>query len=207
MELPEELTLKDQDNPYEHFLTEDAGASDPGRFRYSERLLRHMAPELFQESSWDEEQILKTHREAVAGALSWGDTRAAVVVLTDPVFVAAYTDEIDSVALLGFGDRAEGRGLKVGDRLVTCNIYGYERAPDLKTGRSAHMNFSNFTPVIADFHTPDLDAVEARKASIRESEWKRCLKLGLEAVERRQPVRNGRGAVAADAAGPRRRPF
>src|SRR5262249_13829871 len=88
-------------------LDDSTSASDPGGVSVSHKKLRLLRPDLyglrglvhrvrsglgygFPQRVYIEEQ------------LQHGDSRAAVVVLTKPLLVAAYTDELDCVALLRF---------------------------------------------------------------------------------------------------------
>ncbi|HEU5117799.1 MAG TPA: hypothetical protein VFT74_14325, partial [Isosphaeraceae bacterium] len=101
-------------------------ASDPGGLTISDEKLRVLKPELygfFRNLSirfgldWDQLGYLREH-------LQNGDARAAVVVSVDPLRVAAYTDELDAVALLEFPPEfVEDYGLRVGSRLLTVNGY------------------------------------------------------------------------------------
>src|SRR5262249_51250149 len=57
--------------------------------------------------------------------LQHGDSRAAIVVCTAPLLVAAYSDELDCIAMLRFPNTfAEEYKLWVGSRLLTVNTYG-----------------------------------------------------------------------------------
>jgi hypothetical protein len=131
-----------------------------------------------------------------ADHLSHGDSRAAVVVSVAPLLVAAYTDEIDCIALLQFPDDLLGEyDLHVRDRLLTVNRYvaGGLLAPDLEDGRLSYHRFSNFQPMIADFLTEDSDRLRQRKIRIGEDEWVRTWVLGRRYLERFGNVaRNGR---------------
>ena len=127
-----------------------------------------------------------------------GDTRAAIVVKTDPLLVAAYTDELDCVAILHFNEALVSRyNLEIGSRLLTVNIYDYmddgSYESDLTPGPRASGLYRNFTPLIADFLTDDLSRVAKRKAQIREDEWRRTEVLGQSYLsEKHARPRDGR---------------
>ena len=164
-------------------------ASDPGNVRLSLRKLKRLCPEIYgigglvwtmyylavhkDIPSWNMETILKK-----------GDSRAAVVVRTSPLLVAAYTDELDCVALLKFDDAlTDEYGLSIGSRLLSVNIYtprtlGFFVQRDLIPGPYDSKQFGNFQPFIADFLSDDADRISERKASIGEEEWTRTLELG-----------------------------
>ncbi len=161
-------------------------ASDPGRCTLSEERLRRLQPELFagEPGALGDESGLQEYRESLAEHLRDGDSRAAVVVSTTPLVVAAYTDELDCVALLQFPDYlvAELR-LRVGSRLLTVNRYqrpGGPRPGDLIPGPADTHRYINFTPLIADFLVADVESLKRRKESISENEWERTVKQSRE---------------------------
>jgi hypothetical protein len=161
-------------------------ASDPGRCKLSEERLRRLQPELFagEPGAVGDESGLQEYRESLAEHLRDGDSRAAVVVSTAPLVVAAYTDELDCVALLRFPEYLVAElGLRVGSRLLTVNRYqrpGGNRPGDLVPGRADTRRYINFTPLIADFLVDDVTSLKRRKESIGESEWERTVKLSRE---------------------------
>jgi hypothetical protein len=126
--------------------------------------------------------------------LQGGDSRAAVVVTVKPLLVAAYTDELDCVALLQYPDwLTQEFDLKPGSRLLTVNMYSTgTAAEDLTKGPKELKRYGNFYPIIADFVTDDQERVRKRKAEISEDEWTRCADFGKKYLER-DPlyVRNG----------------
>ena len=133
--------------------------------------------------------------EMIDEFLRMGDSRAAVVISCTPLRVAAYTDELDCVAVLAFPPEfVERFGLTEGARVLAVNVYWRDSriAPDLTPGPGAHKRWQNFSPLIADFLSEDRDRIEERKSKIAESEWERCLALGRLAVhDRPGSVRDG----------------
>jgi hypothetical protein len=126
--------------------------------------------------------------------LACGDSRAALVISIDPLLVAAYTDELDCVAILQFSDRLVRKySLKIGVRLLTVNLYrwpGGDFARDLENGPASYHRYYNFIPFIAEFLSDDLEKIEARKANISESEWERTKYLADRYI-----IKNGRARV------------
>ena len=114
--------------------------------------------------------------------LSLGDSRASIVLeIQERLVVAAYTDELDCIALLEFPvSLVESGNLKIGDRLLTVNTYsvGPTISPDLENGPESYNRYNNFHPLIADFLSEDYQAIEKRKLSIDESEWKKTAEMG-----------------------------
>ena len=170
-------------------LDKPTAASDPGRMCLSlDRLARVQPIETGPLAAIA--RLLGKRRyyeKDVADHLDRGDSRAAVVVSTNPLRVAAYTDELDCVALLAFEDwLIDAYELAVGTRLLTCNTYfdGAGTAPDLERGPNAYPNWANFQPMIANFLTDDAERVAERMAEIDEEEWARCLAMGEMALER-----------------------
>jgi hypothetical protein len=139
-------------------------------------------------------------RVYIAEQLQHGDSRAAVVVWTAPLLVAAYTDELDCIAMLRFPDHfAQEYRLRVGSRLLTVNTYG--RFPryheDLILGPNLIGRFTGFHPIIADFVSDDIARIEARKAAISEAEWERTGHFGAAYLALRPGVaRDGRPVYA-----------
>jgi hypothetical protein len=118
-----------------------------------------------------------------------GDCNAATVVNLDPLIVAAYSDELDAVALLQFSNRErEEYGLEVGSMLVSANKYFREvartDADDITMGPANHGRWRNFQPVILNFIASDPQRLEAICAGIPHSQWQRCLDLGIEKLQR-----------------------
>jgi hypothetical protein len=125
-------------------LDDSTKASDPGRISLSHDKLQKFLPELYGVRG-----LIGRIRARFGGfpvlvyleeQLQHGDSRAAVVVATDPLLVAAYTDELDCVALLRFSeDLVDEYSLKVGTRLLTVNTYKNNMVfdPDLDHGPKA----------------------------------------------------------------------
>ena len=112
-----------------------------------------------------------------------GDSRAAVVASVSRLLVAAYTDELDCIVMLGFPQEFVLRfDLRVGTRLLTVNTYMKQPsiAPDLIPGPGAVGEWQNVNPLIADFLSEDADRIAARKAEIDGAEWQRCALLARE---------------------------
>jgi hypothetical protein len=178
-------------------LDDNTRASDPGGVRLSKRKLGEMHPELVSRIRWMlgiwskkiklgvlGREYLLTHVEE---HLMQGDSRAALVVSVSPLRVAAYTDELDCVALLAFPDQYVSRyELKVGSRLLTVNTYSYIAqgiARDLEEGESAFHRYGNFEPYIAEFLSDDLDRIGERKLAINQREWQRTNDLAARYIE------------------------
>jgi len=124
--------------------------------------------------------------------LELGDSQAAVVVSVRPLVVGAYSDDVDTVALLTYPDHfAQRYGLEVGSRLITLNTFLRPNAPDLIHGRKALGVWGDFVPLIAEFLTDDAEKIEARKQQIPESEWKRIQGIAVAEFERPAVVRDG----------------
>lgn len=118
--------------------------------------------------------------DTIQSILWRGDSRAALVTSVRPFRVAAYTDELDAVAILESPPDVR-RGFSVGDRLLTVNVYAREHPPesepDLVPGARAYDRFVNFMPHIAELYSDEREKIDARKAAISEDEWRRCAEL------------------------------
>lgn len=180
-------------------------ASDPGRLILSSEKLQRLQPELFTNTrgflGWllgrgcdsGHEEI----REGLIEHLRNGDSRAAVVVSVLPLVVAAYTDELDCVALLRFPEHlVDEHHLGVSSRLLTVNTYrrpkGNSRPGDLVPGPKDTGRYVNFIPLIAEFLAYDMDQVERKKSVIAEDEWQRTIVMGNQQWARGVTPRDGR---------------
>lgn len=165
-------------------LDHNIQASCPAEVRLSHAKLKKLLPELYSlGSKWIWRRRRSYWLTYFAEHLFYGDSRAAVVVSTSPLLVAAYTREIDCIALLRFDDSLVSEyELRIGSRLITVNYYykiedsGYEN--DLVPGAASTGRFGNFRPLIADFLTDDVEQLAERKAKIDEGEWVRTETLG-----------------------------
>lgn len=182
-------------------LDDNTSASHPGGVQVCHAKLRLLRPDLYglrrvwrwmtgrETGRWEKTYIREQLRH--------GDSRAAVVISTVPLLVAAYTDELDCVALLRFPDElARANDLFAGSRLLTVNTYkSPEHQPDydadLILGPAMIKRWTGFHPIIAEFVSDDREQIEARKRAISEDEWKRTLSLG-------QAYRASRPGLARD---------
>ncbi len=175
------LTLNNR-SPY---LDPESQATDAGAVTLSAARLREIQPELLSEN-WSNANNRQSWIQLITDQLQHGDSRAAVVVNAQQAIVAAYTDELDCVALLKFDPNiAQTRGWKIGTRLLTVNIYVLREkgvASDLTLGPKDTGSHGNFRALIADLLTDDLERVEYRKSQISESEWSRALEMGRQAL-------------------------
>lgn len=199
-------------------LDDDFYASEPGQITLSERKLRVLRPDLFfglgmlwrflREIFFDGQDGLP-QRTYIEEQLREGDSRAAVVVSVEPLLVAAYSDDLDCVAMLKFPSCfVADYQLSVGTRLLTVNCYGSGGKParDLIPGTPQGPSWTEIHPLIAEFLTEDLDRLRSRKEEIEEDEWQRAWELGNEYLKLRPGVaRDGRPVFSANPARLRRR--
>jgi hypothetical protein len=185
-------------------------ASDPGKIGISISKLTRLEPKLAPPPGAKEgdrfadrplparEKAWLSTIDVIREHLIAGDSRAAVVISVKPLLVAAYSDDLDCVAMLKFPQQlVKEYGLKVGSRLLTVNTFETEaqrkvNAPDLHFGPKQLHPFTNVYPIIADFVTSDKQRVEQRKGTIGEDEWNRCEALGKKYHEKYPTLaRNG----------------
>jgi hypothetical protein len=186
-----------------------AEATDPGGLAISDEKLRVLRPDLYglcglvqrlRERcglAWEQRKYLDEH-------LRNGDSRAAVVVSVAPLLVAAYTDELDGVAVLAFPDEfVEDYGLRDGSHLLTVNTYTRLREPDgdVSLGPKSTGRWNGFNPIIADFVSDDSARIEQAKKSIPIEDWRRAYAMGKVYVKQRPGVaRDGRPVFSGMAA-------
>ncbi|HHH76633.1 MAG TPA: hypothetical protein ENL03_06385 [Phycisphaerae bacterium] len=181
-------------------------ATDPGLITLSHKKLRVLRPDLygirgFWYSLMGLLNSLLSPRLRIKEGLLYGDSRAAVVISTSPLLIAAYTDELDCIAMLRFPDNfADQYNLLEASRLLTVNSYKSSQTydQDLILGPDLIERWSGFNPLIAEFLTEDYDQVEARKNHISDEEWQRAFIMGKEYMNRYPGVaRDGRPAHAS----------
>lgn len=162
-------------------------ASDPGGVKLSQSKLFALAPQL--EFNFDV-------TDNIASQLWDGDSRAAVVLKVAPLLIAAYTSELDDVALLWFPDElVELYRLKPGLKMLTVNGYFSDGTPatDMVPGPLQGGRWVNFRPFIAEFLAENTERVAERKRAISDDEYRRALNLGKVAYARAQGrYRDGR---------------
>lgn len=165
-------------------------ASNPGGLTLSETKLRVLEPWMFgfrrlvrkiggmflivNPLDMIDRRVLREH-------LACGDARAALVVSISPVLVAAYSDDLDCVAMLRFpSEFAVRHKLTIGTRLVTINTYysQFVDHADLTFGPEQAAEWSGFFPLIAEFMADDQQRIASLKVAIDETEWRRCQELG-----------------------------
>ena len=177
-------------------------ATRPGNVSLSRKKLLRIQPEVVATLpnviAWlilRQVRVILAYKNYMREHLARGDSQPAVVVSVDPLIVAAYSGELDCVALLSFDPIfTKDYSLQVGSRLLSVNSYtsGSEVAPDLTAGPDQCHRWVNFTPFIADFLSDDMDRITERKRAIDESEWQKAMSMGLVALrEHPDKVRNG----------------
>ncbi|HQY87678.1 MAG TPA: hypothetical protein PK402_03405 [Tepidisphaeraceae bacterium] len=133
--------------------------------------------------------------------LSLSDAQPAIVVSTSPLIVAAYTEDMDCIALLDFSELPVAPVPRMNARLVCAAGYRWLQrpvkrriiAPDLVEGVESISRFDNFIPMIADFISSDRKTLERLKQSIAEDKWKMLETLGPEQLSYDlAPPRDGR---------------
>ena len=189
-------------------------ATDPGEIKLSHTLLRIMRPDLYGIKGIRNSILVFfgkrwAQRKYIEEQLHNGDSRAAVVISADPLLVAAYTDELDCVAMLRFPiEFVRLWRLSVGSRLLTVNCYGDSPTydSDLILGPNLISRWTGFHPIIAEFVSEDYDRIEDRKNQISDDEWRRAGTMGWEYVRSRPGLaRDGRPVLASIPAIKRRR--
>ncbi len=187
-------------------LDDSTFAANPGGLSLSLEKLRVLRPDLF---TWGQRLreslgLVVPQRTYIAEQLMHGDSRAAVVVSTAPLLVAAYTDEMDCIVILKFPDEFVTKyDLRDGTRLLTVNCYGRgpEYSEDLVLGPNHNAQWTSIHPMIAEFLSDDLGLIERGKKEISDDEWERAYRMGKSHLKHRPGVaRDGRPVFSAAAA-------
>ncbi|MGE0129947.1 MAG: hypothetical protein AB7U82_17835 [Blastocatellales bacterium] len=175
----------------------------------SSQKLKALQPELYSSRSW--QKFLRENgyrlsapnenadhwKNYVVENLRRGDCRAAIVVSAAPLLIAAYSNELDCVALLRFSDQFAAKyDLKTRSRLLAVNIHlewNFFLPEDLNPGPRQTGKYRNFAPLIAEFLTDGAEVVKDKKAEITKAEWERAEALGKEYLKQNgEKARDGR---------------
>ncbi|MDR3638898.1 MAG: hypothetical protein P4L84_34150 [Isosphaeraceae bacterium] len=181
-------------------------ASNPGGLTLCHEKLRALRPDLYRPLQRLREMVGLSfpQRTYLEEQLQHGDSRAAVVVSVIPLLVAAYTDEMDCVAILEFPDELVAEyNLREGTRLLTVNSYGDgpEWHEDLVPGPNNTERFTELNPLIADFVSDDAERLASRKQEILADEWQRAYRMGRSYLKHRPGVaRDGRPVFCGEPA-------
>ena len=181
--------------------------SDPGLLRLDPHRLARFHPEWFP-NGLEKFVARLCHSfgklspvDLVKWQLLLGDRSPAIVVSAHPFRVAAYSEELDGIAMLEFDPSHVDAHLRtIGTRLVTLN-FDYSKkfgplAADLSPGEAFTRNWTNFLPLIGDFLSNEKERLAQLKESVPESWWDRVWTMA-EDYDYRQGVRDGRPGRAA----------
>lgn len=180
-------------------------ASNPGGVRLSHVKLKILHPEFYGFWTWfmkiinlEERTTMRDLFQSLSDHIMYGDSRAAIVIKENPLFIAAYSDDLDTVCILYFmPEIALTYNLREGDRLLSINTYDSEDSGnDLMIGKNANTPWKNFWPIIADFVSDDLMVIAERKRKISETEWNLAYKLGQTFFDNNYVYRDGRPAFS-----------
>lgn len=172
-------------------LQSDTAASNPGRMTVSKRKLKAFHPEFYGFYKILRMLMGKPNEiyEHIIDHMDMGDSQPAVVVSTFPLLVAAYTVDIDCVAMLHFDESLIDQfGLKEKSRLISVNTYGTSVNSDLIPGINRFNSWNCFHPIIADFVSDDENSLREKKMSIEEAQWDYVYALGKDYLLRKPGI-------------------
>lgn len=160
-------------------------ATDPGKLYMSERKLKRV---FFRDLFTITEKIKRLlgkeefHKEVIRRMkehMYFGDCQPAVVVSVEPLYIAAYSSDIDCVILLkGIKYFTDLYKLKVGSRLLSVNTYGIHKDDDIEHGPYSRHMWNACWPIIAEFVSNNFIRIKKRKLDIEEERWERAYELG-----------------------------
>ena len=149
-------------------------ADNPGKVKFSYKKyysFRNRINTKFSGRFYSDMQI-----ENVMKVLLYGDTQPALVVSTEPLLIAAYSDEMDAVVMLRFSSEfVEKYQLTVGTRLTTSNFYfgGDRVASDIFVGENYLRQWVDFMPVVQLFLGKGDDKIRTKTDLFGEDVWSR----------------------------------
>jgi hypothetical protein len=145
-------------------------------------------------------------------SVSQSDGQPGVVLRTEPLLVAAYTDEFDAMLVYGFPPGiGAALGLPVGRKLACAATYYSYRSdfdrwravPDLVPGPRSSSRWDNTSLIVIDTVSADAEALDRIKAGVPERDWQRLQQLAWAYLaEPKAPVRDGRPSRVFIPAGP-----
>lgn len=201
------MGIMDKLNYYSQFKKENVykrGAFNPGLFDLDKKKLKNLRPQIFNPLATTFGNRFNT-ASYISVQLNDGDIQTAVVVSTDPLLVACYTDDMDAVALQCYPtELGKKKGWTIGTRLIiTCTYNGFgpvRRNKDLFEGPNSKKKFKSFGPIIADLYATDMEYVERKKREIPDDIWEKTFELGNEyMVKNPGMARNGLDLCFKDA--------
>ena len=135
--------------------------------------------------------------QSVSQVLLNGDTQPAIVCSTEPLLIAAYSDEMDAVVMLKFpSELISMYDLRIGTRLVSSTAYkkatGEPAASDIFFGEGYSGEFIDFYPIVQLFIAQDDEKIRSRTELFDEETWARVERLAAEYLsEHPDTVRDG----------------
>jgi len=188
-------------------------ALNPLEVKVSDKKLKELCPELYGISGLCISVALFFKGKNIKGRIKehvkYGASEPAIVMSKSPLLIAAYSGDIDCVAILKFPDYlAEKYQLEEKSKLITVNTYfrendyqsdlipkwelddgsGEENEDDSLNQNTYKCMWSGFHPIIAEFVSDDLSQIAKRKSQISDDEWEYVYQLGLEYLESKPNV-------------------
>ncbi len=121
--------------------------------------------------------------DPVARALCYGDTQPAYVLSTEPLRIAAYSDEFDAVVVLDFpSEFVEKFNVTAGMKLTSSVTYFTDgRIPDdLFPGEDTTGRYSDFMPIIQLFLGKNDAKIMEKTSLFDDGEWKKVIDKSIE---------------------------
>lgn len=171
------------------YMDDDTFATMPGELELSLKKLKAFHPSIFSLLSRlkNDLKIKKKHVkkvEIIKEHIFFGDSQPAVVLLSNPLIIAAYSSDIDCIILLRFASKfSKGYSLVEGSRLLSVNTYGEAIHNDLIHGPDSSHTWNSFWPIIADFISDDIEKIQQKKSLIEEEIWNKIYYLGKKQLE------------------------
>lgn len=177
------------------------GAFNPGLFDLNKKKLKALRPQIFglrlglkNIDTW----------QNIDRQLNDGDIQPALVMSTEPLLVACYTDDMDAIAMLCFpGELGRKMGWTAGRQLIVTAAYNnpfMKANKDLDCCPRNSGNFKAYGPIIADLYTDNTERLERKKQEIPAEKWAYVEALARQYMANHPGMaRNGLGYPYADA--------
>ncbi|MCP4504112.1 MAG: hypothetical protein GY822_29655 [Deltaproteobacteria bacterium] len=142
----------------------------------------------------DQKKMIAVH--AIFTHLAFGECAPALVVDTEPLLVAVFSEKLDAVVVLRFDDEVLcAKEIEVGARLLGIIQHDSDiAAADLLESTMLNRNtgWTNFKPLIADFLSRDVLLIAKSVLELPSSSWTRCEELSQDFMNKGAIPRDGR---------------
>lgn len=158
------------------------GQFNPGLFEVNKKKVKKLYPRSCSLNVMlngpDAERI-----DGIIRQMNDGDLSTGIVMSTDPLLVACYSEDFDAVVMYCYPTELGTKmGWSAGTRLLTVNWYdGYgkiKKNKDIDRGSRSNNKFKTVGPLVAELYTDNKERVARKKSEIPDEMWQYTEALG-----------------------------